>query len=78
MTNRYHLHKYDPTQSVIQHTKPVRATTSRLLEMADDGVISWKDIAEAALRWMSEDDVAEMAKANEFFPEEEEDEEDED
>ena len=55
-----------------------RKTTCRLLEMADDGVISWKDIAEAALRWMSEDDVAEMVKANELVPEYEEDEEDED
>ena len=55
----------------------VRKTTSRILEMADDGAISWKTLAECALRWMSEDDVAEMCRANELLPDEEEDEEEE-
>lgn len=55
----------------------VRKTTNRILEMADDGAISWKDLAECALRWMSEDDVAEMCKANELLPDDEEDEEEE-
>jgi hypothetical protein len=50
----------------------VRKATNRLLEMADDGAISWKTLAECALRWMSEDDVAEMSRANELLPDEEE------
>ena len=54
-----------------------RRTSCRLLEMADDGIISWKDLAEAALKYMSEDEVDDMAKANEFLPDYEEDDEDE-
>lgn len=56
----------------------VRKTTSRILEMAEEGMISWQTLAECALRWMSEDDVAEMCKANELLIDEEEDEEEED
>ena len=48
----------------------VRKTTCRALELADEGIISWKALAEAALKWMSEDDVAEMLKANEIDVEE--------
>lgn len=44
----------------------VRRQTNRLLEMADDGVISWQSLAEAALEYMSEDDVADLAK--DFIP----------
>lgn len=54
----------------------VRKTTSKVLEMADEGLISWKTLAECALRWMSEDDVAEMSRANELLPDEEEEDED--
>ena len=66
MTNRYHLHKYDPTPKV-------RKSTDRLLEMIDDHVISPYDAVVMCLKWMSEDDVKEMCKANEIFPEDEED-----
>lgn len=55
----------------------VRKTTNRLIELAEDGVISWEDIARTALNWLSEDDVHRMAEVNEFLPEEDtEDEED--
>ena len=54
--------------------KDVRKTTNRLLQLAEDGVISWEEVARAALDRMSEDDVAEMMKANEL--EEKENEED--
>lgn len=50
---------------------PVRKATCKALEMADEGMLSWKALAEMALRWMSEDEVAEMLKANEIFIEEE-------
>lgn len=55
----------------------VRKETNRVLEMAEDGVIDWEDIARIALNWMSEDDVAEMLRANDLIFDEE-DEEDED
>jgi hypothetical protein len=42
----------------------VRKTTNRIIELAEDGVISWKDIATMALHWLPESDVAEMYKAN--------------
>ena len=54
----------------------VRKTTNRLIELAEDGVVSWEDIARTALNWLSEDDVDQMARVNEFIPEDEEDEED--
>ena len=52
-----------------------RKITCRLLEMADDGMLSWKDLAMAALKYMSEDEVEDMATANEFLLEDEEEEE---
>jgi hypothetical protein len=54
----------------------VRKTTCKALEMADQGLISWKTLAECALKYMSEDEVADMLKANEIIVEEDEDEED--
>jgi hypothetical protein len=53
----------------------VRVNTNRLLEMANDGVISWRDIAEMSLNYLSEDDVTEMLKANDILFEEDCDEE---
>ena len=52
----------------------VRQTTNKVLEMADEGLISYKSLAEMALKWMSEDDVAEMLRANEIDLEEEDEE----
>lgn len=49
-----------------------RAITSQVIEMADEGMISYRDLAMMALKWMSEDDVAEMLKANDIFLTEEE------
>ena len=45
----------------------VRNTTNKVLSLADEGLISYRTLAEMALKWMSEDDVAEMAKANELI-----------
>ena len=47
-----------------------RETTNKVLEMAEEGLISWSALAMMALKWMSEDDVAAMLKANEVFIEE--------
>jgi hypothetical protein len=51
----------------------VRKTTNKILEMAGEGMISYKSLAEMALSWMSEDDVAEMARANDLLEDEEDD-----
>lgn len=50
-----------------------RETTNRLLEMVDEGVLDARTLALACLKYMSEDDVEDMAKANEFVADLEED-----
>ena len=50
-----------------------RKTTNRFLEMVLDGVISPYDAVVMCLKWMSEDDVKEMCKANEINLEDSED-----
>ena len=54
----------------------MRKQTTRLLEMMDEGLISAEAVAEMALAYMSEDDVADMMRANDIL-DEDEDEEDE-
>lgn len=54
----------------------VREKTCKVLEMVDEGLLSAKTLLECCLKWMSEDDVAEMLKANEIYVEDEENEED--
>lgn len=51
-----------------------RVATNKALELAEDGMIAWRDLALMALKWMPEDDVADMLRANEIFIEEDEDE----
>ena len=45
----------------------MRTQTTRLLEMMDEGLISAQAIAEMALAYMSEDDVADMMRANDIL-----------
>ena len=52
----------------------MRTQTTRLLEMMDEGLISAQAIAEMALAYMSEDDVADMMLANDLVDVEYEDE----
>lgn len=54
-----------------------RETTNRLLEMVDEGALDARTLALACLKYMSEDDVEDMAKVNEFVADLEEPEEDE-
>lgn len=49
-----------------------RETTNRLLEMVDEGVLDARTLALACLKYMREDDVEDMAVANEFLAYEEE------
>ena len=53
-----------------------RETTNKILEMVNEGLLNPRDILLMALKWMSEDDVKAMAKANELLEEDKEDEED--
>lgn len=51
----------------------MRTQTTRLLEMMDEGLISAQAVAEMALAYMSEDDVADMMRSNDILEEDEED-----
>lgn len=51
-----------------------REATNKILEMVDEGLLNPRDVVLMALKWMSEDDVKEMAEANKLFKEEVEDE----
>lgn len=50
----------------------VRQVTCQLLEAADEGSLSWEAIARTALSYLSEAEVAEMARINELYIIEEE------
>jgi hypothetical protein len=56
----------------------MREMTSKLIAMMDEGLISAEAVAEMALAYMSEDDVADMMRANDILLDEEEDEEESD
>lgn len=45
-----------------------REITNKLLEMVDDGLLDARTLALACLKYMSEDDVEDMAVINEFIP----------
>ena len=47
-----------------------RKATNKVLELAEEGMISWSALALMALKWMSEDEVADMCKANDVLIEE--------
>jgi len=48
----------------------MRTQTNRLIDMMDEGLISSQSVAEMALAYMSEDDVADMMRANDILDEE--------
>ena len=52
----------------------LREYTNKIVEMAEEGIIGWEDIARAALNYMSEDNVRDMAYDNMFLEDEDEDE----
>jgi hypothetical protein len=55
----------------------MREATNRILELVEEGLLDRDTVIMACLKYMSEDEVADMAHANEFFLDEDEDEEDE-
>ena len=44
--------------------KQSRPVTTEVLDLAEQGVLSWETIARDALTWMSESEVAEFARVN--------------
>ena len=60
---------------------PVRETrkaTNKLIEMVDEELLDKRAVIVMALKWMSEDDVKEMCKANEIYFDDEDEEDEED
>jgi hypothetical protein len=53
----------------------VRKITNKIYDAVNEGVLTWEQVATAALQFMSEDEVAMMAHNEEFFAYEEEEEE---
>ena len=53
----------------------MRNATNKLLGLIEEGMLTNEQVVEACLKFMSEDNVAEMCQANEFFMEDEDDEE---
>ena len=54
-----------------------RQATNKILEMVEEGILDKDTVIMSCLKYMSEDDVADMAHSNEFFINEEEDDEEE-
>ncbi len=49
-----------------------RKTTCQLLDWAEEGMISWEQLARDALGWMSEAEVTEFAQRNDYIQNDEE------
>ena len=56
----------------------VREATDKILDMVEQGILDKDMVIMACLKYMSEDDVADMAHCNEFFLNEEDEDEEED
>ena len=54
-----------------------RQATTKLLEMIEEGILNRDTVIMACVKYMSEDDVADMCHCNEFFEYDEEEESDE-
>lgn len=46
--------------------RPTRPATEKVLEMVDEGLLNPRDVLLMCLKYMSDDDVKEMCKANEI------------
>jgi hypothetical protein len=44
-----------------------RAYTCKLIDLADEGVISWETLARDLLGWMSESEVKDFARRNDYI-----------
>ena len=50
----------------------MRIATNKLLDLIEQGLFTNEQVVTACMKFMSEDEVAEMCKANEFFEDDEE------
>ena len=48
-----------------------RPITSELLDLAEQGMLTWEQLARDALGWMSEAEVQKFAQANDYLQEQE-------
>ena len=48
-----------------------RPVTSELLDLAEQGVLTWEQLARDALGWMSEAEVQRFAQSNDYLQEQE-------
>lgn len=48
----------------------VRQATIKIIELCEEGILSWESVALASLRYMPEDDVADMAHDNGWIEDE--------
>ena len=46
--------------------RPSNPTTDKVLEMVDNGSLNARDVLLMTLKWMGEDSVAQMCRANEI------------
>lgn len=46
--------------------RPSNPTTDKVLEMVDEGALNARDVLLMTLKWMGEDSVAQMCRANEI------------
>ena len=53
-----------------------RQATDKILEMVEQGILDKDTVIMSCLKYMSEDDVADMAHSNEFFINEDEEDDD--
>lgn len=44
-----------------------RRASTQLIDMADNGVVSWEKLARDLLEWMMESDVERFADVNDYF-----------
>lgn len=53
-----------------------RQATRHVIELAESGMLTWEQVARDCMNYMSEDEVADMARGNDYFEgfQEEEDE----
>jgi len=54
----------------------MRTVTNKVIELAENGILSWETIARECLQNMSEDDVADMASTCEWLDDEEDEDDD--
>ena len=66
--------KLGQPNNTINESYSAAPNRERLEQMLDDGVINAHTLAAELLNWLSDDDVAEFARAYDYFPEVEEEE----